>query len=49
MERLGFVSTVLACLVLAAGPAWADVFAVAKPTMQSYGSVWNGAYQRRRG
>jgi len=35
VERLGFVSTVLACLGLSGGLVWADVFAVAKPTTQT--------------
>ena len=35
MERLGFACTVLASLGLAAGPAWPDVFAVAKPETQT--------------
>jgi len=35
VERLGFVCTVLACLGLSGGLAWADVFAVAKPTTQT--------------
>ncbi len=44
-----WVGLVAACVLLLGSAASADLFAVAKPTTQSYGSVWNGAHQRHRG
>ncbi len=40
-------AAVLGVLLLGSA-AFADVFAVAKPETQSYGSVWNGGHQRHR-
>lgn len=36
-------------VLLLGSAAFADIHAVAKPTTQSYGSVWNGGHQRHCG
>ena len=45
MRRALVVCAGVLGVLLLGSAASADVFAVAKPTTQSYGSVWNGAHQ----